>query len=554
MDVGELISFQPDKGTKRKKGDEEDEQISWKKKISEVEAQFMAKGTELTDEERERILEMVDNEPEVETLDVSSLKRMLLSFEKRVTKNQEMRIKYPDLPEKFMESELDLNDEIQKLHIIATAPELYHHIVELNAVNTMLGLLSHENTDIAVNVIDLLQEMTDVDTLNESEEGATALIDALLEGQVIALLVQNLERLEETVKEESDGVYNSLSIIENMTELRDTICQIAGEQGLIGWIIRRLKQKPAFNANKLYSSEILSILLQNTEENRQLLGESNGIDTLLQSLSLYKRYDPTASDELEYMENLFNCLCSALMYNPNKDLFLKGEGLQLMILMLREKKMSRRSALKVLDYAMQGLEGIENCQKFIEFLGLRCLFPLFMKPPKSNKKTGVSEEQFEEHTLSILASLFRNLSGNLRNRLVQKFVEGDHIKIDRLMELHFKYYKKVHDCDEKIEREKEKLVEEGEEIDEETEDMFYLKRLDAGLFTLQLIDCVMLEACCSGVPSIKQRVLALLNQHGGSMKDIKAVMREYAASVGDARSKESREIEKKRLLSLVDRF
>lgn len=141
------------------------------------------------------------------------------------------------------------------------------------------------------------------------------------------------------------------------------------------------------------------------------------------SFQLYKRYDPTSSDEVEYMENLFNCLCSALMFHPNKDLFLKGEGLQLMILMLRyflleelgtlfhtdfhyiqylqpslfidqafhtppslhvvficrEKKMSRRSALKVLDYSMQGNEGAENCQKFIEFLGLRCLFPLFMK-------------------------------------------------------------------------------------------------------------------------------------------------------------------------------
>lgn len=49
-----------------------------------------------------------------------------------------------------------------------------------------------------------------------------------------------------------------------------------------------------------------------------------------------------------------------------------------------------------------------------------------------------------------------------------------------------------------------KLAEEGEEIDDETEDMFYLKRLDAGLFTLQLIDCVMLEACCSGVPSVNK--------------------------------------------------
>ena len=36
------------------------------------------------------------------------------------------------------------------------------------------------STDISIAVIDLLQEMTDVDTLNESEEGATALIDALV--------------------------------------------------------------------------------------------------------------------------------------------------------------------------------------------------------------------------------------------------------------------------------------------------------------------------------------------------------------------------------------
>ena len=59
-------------------------------------------GTELTDQEREKILEMVENEPEVETLDIASLRRMLLSFEKKVTKNQEMRIKYPDHPEKYV--------------------------------------------------------------------------------------------------------------------------------------------------------------------------------------------------------------------------------------------------------------------------------------------------------------------------------------------------------------------------------------------------------------------------------------------------------------------
>ena len=41
--------------------------------------------------------------------------------------------------------------------------------------------------------------------------------------------------------------------------------------------------------------------------------------------------------------------------------------------------MSRASALKVLAYAMTGEEGGDNCSKFVDILGLRSVFPLFMK-------------------------------------------------------------------------------------------------------------------------------------------------------------------------------
>lgn len=93
-----LYVLQPEKGSKRKKGGDDNRVNSKKiKPGSLLEEKFSA---EITEEEREKILEMVENEPEVETLDVGSLKRMLLAFEKKVTKNQEMRIKYPDLPEK----------------------------------------------------------------------------------------------------------------------------------------------------------------------------------------------------------------------------------------------------------------------------------------------------------------------------------------------------------------------------------------------------------------------------------------------------------------------
>jgi len=579
MDVGELLKYQPQKSNKRKVPEQLEKRPKMKRPSKEDMDTYQFKRilkkdipsvqqpstvevkedikvnvkAELTEEEKEKLLDLVDNDDAGEVVDSATVKRFILSFEKKVTKNQEMRIKFPDQPQKFMESEMELHDELQKLHVLATVPEYYDIVVKLNCITSMLGLLNHENSDIAIAVVDLLQEMTDGDAINDYEESANILIDALLEGQVAAVLVQNLERLDERQKEDSDGVHNTLAIIENMAEFRQDICIKAGEQGLLTWLLKRLKRK-VFDNNKLYASEIIAIMLQSQEENRQLLGNLNGVDGLLQALAIYKGHNPNNQEELEYMENLFNCLCSALLYTQNKELFLKGEGLQLMILMLREKKMSRTSALKVLAYAMTGEDGGDNCNKFVEILGLRSLFPLFMKPTKRNKRSGHGSEECEEHTCSIISSLFRHLIGNNRQRLVHKFVEDDHIKLDRLMELYFKYQRRVQDADARIEREKDDLEEQGEVIDEAMEDEFYIRRLDAGLFILQLLVCIMLESCCSGVGSIKQRVLTLLGQHGGSMKQIKQVMREYAGHIGDSSMSESAEIERRRLLSLVDRF
>jgi len=59
-----------------------------------------------------------------------------------------------------------------------------------------------------------------------------------------------------------------------------------------------------------------------------------------------------------------------------------------------------------------------------------------------------------EHIISIAASLVKNCEGIQRQRLVNKFTENDHEKIDRLMELHFKYLDRVNKADDKIEQKK----------------------------------------------------------------------------------------------------
>ena len=231
-----------------------------------------------------------------------------------------------------MDSELELHESIQELHSLATVSELYPLAVHLSLPSTLIALLPHENGDISCAVLDLLQELTDLDTLNENEEATTEFIDNMLDQQALALLVQNLDRLDES---ESDGIHNTLSIFENLFELRPELCSTAQQNGLLQWLLKRIKARTPFDGNKLYAAELLAILLQDNPENRVGLGALDGIDILLQQLAVYKRTDPANGEEAEYMENLFNCICSALLYGGNRERFVQGEGPQLMNLMLR---------------------------------------------------------------------------------------------------------------------------------------------------------------------------------------------------------------------------
>jgi len=67
--------------------------------------------------------------------------------------------------------------------------------------------------------------------------------------------------------------------------------------------------------------------------------------------------------------------------------------------------MSRTSALKVLDHSMTGPEGADNCQKFVDILGLGRIFPLFIKTPKAHKKAGPNKRELEGNYCAVLHCL-----------------------------------------------------------------------------------------------------------------------------------------------------
>ncbi|KAF9582965.1 hypothetical protein BGW38_010513 [Lunasporangiospora selenospora] len=542
-------------------------------------------GDGLTNDQKD-ILDYVDDlDPNEERFDLHSVRKMILKFEKAINKNQDMRVKYPDEPTKFMESEMDLDEEIKHLMAMTQAPRYYPVMIELNTISSILSLLSHENPDISIDAIELLKELTDEEVLDLEEdeedntneqdvirssntEGMKVFVEALVKEGLLELLVQTLQRLDESEVNDRQGIFNTLAVYENLTSIDMQLAKTIVEKSeLLPWLMKRLKVK-AFDSNKQYCSEILAILMQTIPENRKRFGEMGGIDDLLQFLAAYRRKDPKDPDEIEMMENLFNALCSVLQEKANKRLFLEGEGIELMVIMIKEKKMARIRAVKVLDYAMSTKAGTANCLRFVEIKGLKTLFSVFSRKGVEKLKKQYkffSEVEEEEHIIGILGSLVRNLpleSGH-RLRVVRKFTEEDYAKLERLLDLREGYEARVSLFDERVAEENKELDE--EEI-EEREALRALERLDAGLYVMQLIDLIIAHLCAENLDigdqvdedrdddeeggkkasmtkpaapaeklasfedkesEIKTKVRVLLNRRGQSLDDIKSNLQAY---------------------------
>ena len=128
-----------------------------------------------------------------------------------------------------------------------------------------------------------------------------------------------------------------------------------------------------FDANKLYASEILAILMQSEPENVVRLSNlsgMDGVDMLLQVIAYYKRRVPSGLEEEECVENLFNALCAVMNdNNANREKFCKSEGFELMMRCMRERKHAAPCALRALDFAT--IDSPANCERLVEVLSGR---------------------------------------------------------------------------------------------------------------------------------------------------------------------------------------
>jgi len=488
-----------------------------------------------------------------EKIKLTEIKKNCLNLERAINKNREQRTKYANQPEKFVDSEFELSESIVNLSVLTQCPaQSYPELSRLGTLGSLVGLLSHENVDIAIAVVELLQEFTDDDVLENQEDGeensslpaaeaVMAMVRSLVDQQLLEMLTSTLvDRLNEDEEAERSGVFHCLGLVENLISLEPSLSvSLVQQTPLLKYLINRIRTPKKSSSsqaedlellkfqNKQYASEILAIILQKDEENRKKLIELGGMDTLLEVLAVYRKRDPNDADEIEFMENVFDSLCSVLLVPDHKAIFLEGEGVELMIILMKRKNLAKYRALKVLDHALSGDEGSSNCEKFVECLGLKTLFSFFMGKKNSKKSTATHDD--DEHMLGIIVSLFFNLESDsqLRLRLLTKFVEESYEKVDRLIEIRDGFRARV-----------QHFIANSPFLENEMDETeIYLMQLDAGLFALQLTD-VVIGWLCMEDDGVRDHLRMLLKRHDQDFETITDELKVYADSMGDGPRKE----------------
>jgi beta-catenin-like protein 1 len=105
---------------------------------------------EFNDEMTKEMIDQIINQAEQadNEMNTQSLKNILTSLNEKIKINKNLRQKYPNVPDKYLNSEIELHEEIKVLQRIAAYPNLINDFVENEGIELLINLLNHPNVDI----------------------------------------------------------------------------------------------------------------------------------------------------------------------------------------------------------------------------------------------------------------------------------------------------------------------------------------------------------------------------------------------------------------------
>ncbi|CAD8066864.1 unnamed protein product [Paramecium sonneborni] len=419
-----------------------------------------------------------------ELFDERQLREMIGQLENNYKLNSDLRMRYPNQPDKFIDSEVDLDEDLRKLLILPAYPKLYPIFYNSNALQIVIHLLQHNNQSISNDVIQFLKELVTPDGDVEPKI-IIELYNCLIKNYFIESLGELILRNDEKTQEEVNLLHDCFEVIENMVDIKSSICKEIGFRSkIIQYLIKRVEDNSqTLDDNRLYASELLVILTQQTKENLEIIGRSGGIESLLMVLNQYKKKDPETAEEKEILNNVYDLLTLLLIHEENQDYFQTYEGLQLMIKIIQGKTSSSIRAYSLILLAINNHK--ENCQKLIQIGGLSIIFPILERKGLKHKD---QNKQFEidETSVQIIKQLLRRNSDlTLKQRIIDKSVE----KLESLKKLRNEYVNIIPLID----------PEEYDELDEKQLQKIYFDLLGKGLIVIESIDIILLELLNNGV-------------------------------------------------------
>jgi beta-catenin-like protein 1 len=364
-----------------------------------------------------------------DTVDQIWIKKWIWSLQRFARINTQLRIKHADDPSQFITSEADLDAHIKTLSILSDHTHLYENFINLGGLSEIIGLLAHDNTDIATTCLQVLAELTDVDTAADQFQ-IQLLIDGLLAVDIVTLLLANFKRLNDDDEFDSAGIFHGLCILDQCMSFPSACVAIGEHEDLLPWLLETVgDSSPQL---KQMVSEILAVLAQHSEHARRRMVHLGAINLLLQLIAPLRNTQVVKSgDEQEYASNAFGTLISIIDLPRGKSDFLQYEGVELCLLMLR-RSMTKLPAMRLLDHAAAGRDSAAICIRIVRRGGLRPIFTTLMKS---------TDGRILQHLLTLVASLLHSLpTGSAeRTRLLAKFMENEYEKVHRLSNLKAHY-------------------------------------------------------------------------------------------------------------------
>merc|ERR1712160_111244 len=131
-----------------------------------------------------------------------------------------------------------------------------------------------------------------------------------------------------------------------------------------------------------------------------------------------------------------------------------------------------------------------------------------------------------------------------------KFMEGNFEKLERLLEMHDEYSRSVKESDAARLNGQVQRIDRELEVDDE--EQLFLDRCDAGLFTLQQLDIILIRLANMGNRQATDEIGKLLDIKGVPLEEVCNVIEEYCSHLDTSAKAEQQEL-RNFAKALVDR-